>query len=82
MFERKVYEHFSDYVFHQPKERLKWGYGRLLEHENLYELVQGLLKKEKAGEEEFAGETKKLKEAGIRQGEKLLAFLKKLPEEK
>ncbi len=82
MFERKVYEHFTDYVFHQPKERLKWGYGRLLEHENLYELVQGLLKKEKAGEEEFAGETKKLKEAGIRQGEKLLAFLKKLPEEK
>ena len=82
MFERKVYEHFTDYVFHQPKERLKWGHGRLLEHENLYELVQGLLKKEKAGEEEFAGETKKLKEAGIRQGEKLLAFLKKLPEEK
>lgn len=82
MFERKVYEHFTDYVFHQPKERLKWGYGRLLEHENLYELVQGLLKKEKAGEEEFAGETKKLKEAGIRQGEKLLVFLKKLPEEK
>lgn len=82
MFERKVYEHFTDYVFHQPKERLKWGYGRLLEHENLYELVQELLKKEKAGEEKFAGETKTLKQAGIRQGEKLLAFLKKLPEEK
>lgn len=82
MFERKVYEHFTDYVFHQPKERLKWGYGRLLEHENLYELVQELLKKEKAGEEEFAGETKNLKQAGIRQGEKLLAFLKRLPEEK
>ena len=82
MFERRVYEHFTDYVFHQPKERLKWGYGRLLEHENLYELVQELLKKEKAGEEEFAGETKTLKRAGIRQGEKLLAFLKRLPEEK
>ena len=82
MFERRVYEHFTDYVFHQPKERLKWGYGRLLEHENLYELVQELLKKEKAGEEEFAGETKNLKQAGIRQGEKLLAFLKRLPEEK
>lgn len=46
-FDEEVYRHFTDYVFHQPKERLKWGYGRLLEHENLYGTVKQLLEKEK-----------------------------------
>ena len=46
MFDEQVYRHFTDYVFHQPKERLKWGYGRLLEHENLYGTVKQLLQKE------------------------------------
>ena len=46
-FDKEVYRHFTDYVFHQPKDRLKWGYGRLLEHENLYGTVKQLLQKEK-----------------------------------
>lgn len=46
-FDEEVYRHFTDYVFHQPKDRLKWGYGRLLEHENLYGTVKQLLQKEK-----------------------------------
>ena len=25
-FDEEVYSHFTDYVFHQPKDRLKWGY--------------------------------------------------------
>ena len=59
MFDKEVYRHFTDYVYHQPKERLKWGYRRLMQHENLYDLVKQLLKKEEAGEkdcqEEAAG---------------------------
>ena len=35
MFDEDVYNHFTDYVFHQPRERLKWGYGRIMEHEKL-----------------------------------------------
>ena len=50
MFDEEVYRHFTDYVFHQPKERLKWGYGRLLEHENLYGTVKRLLHKEQQSE--------------------------------
>lgn len=49
-FDEEVYRHFTDYVFHQPKDRLKWGYGRLLEHENLYGTVKQLLQKEKQPE--------------------------------
>ena len=33
MFDKEVYRHFTDYVYHQPKERLKWGYRRLMQHE-------------------------------------------------
>ena len=46
-FDEEVYRHFTDYVFHQPKDRLKWGYGRLPEHENLYGTVKQLLQKER-----------------------------------
>lgn len=47
MFDEDVYNHFTDYVFHQPRERLKWGYGRIMEHEKLYTLVRSLLEKKK-----------------------------------
>lgn len=50
MFSEEVYRHFTDYVFHQPKERLKWGYGRLMPHRNLYALVKSLLAKQETGD--------------------------------
>ena len=78
MFEKRVYGHFTDYVLHQPRERLKWGYGRLLEHENLYETVRGLLEKEKTGEKDYTGELLELERSGVKQGGKLLAFLQQL----
>ncbi len=53
MFDQEVYEHFTDYVFNQPKNRLKWGYNRLMPHENLYELVKDLLKKKEDTSEEL-----------------------------
>ena len=45
LFEEAVYQHFTEYVLHQPKERLKWGAGRITHHENLYRLVKTLMKK-------------------------------------
>ncbi len=44
-FERAVYEYFTGYVLNQPRERLKWGYGRIIHHENLYEVVRSLIDK-------------------------------------
>lgn len=45
LFEEEVYRHFTEYVLHQPKERLKWGADRIVHHENLYQLVKGLMQK-------------------------------------
>lgn len=56
MFEEEVYRHFTDYVLKQPKERLKWGYGRLMEHENLYKLVKTLLYRQEHGDTDYKEE--------------------------
>lgn len=45
MFDEEVYNHFTDYVLNQPQDRLKWGYRRLMPHENIYALVKDLLQK-------------------------------------
>ena len=66
-FEEEVYRHFTEYAFRQPKERLKWGYGRILGHESLFETVKSLLDKKEAKETDFSEEIRFLKEAVSRQ---------------
>ena len=44
-FERAVYEYFTGYVLNQPRERLKWGYGRIIGHEDLFDVVEALIGK-------------------------------------
>lgn len=64
-FDREVYDHFNDYVYNQPRERLKWGYGRLMEHRNMYEIVTSLLHKKESGDQDYAQELKELEELFI-----------------
>lgn len=42
LFDEEVYYHFTEYILHQPKDRLMWGAGRIMHHENLYGIVQQL----------------------------------------
>ena len=56
MFEEEVFRHFTDYAFRQPRERLKWGYGRLMQHADLYGSVRSLMRKKALGETDFCGE--------------------------
>ena len=66
-FSRSVYEHFTDYVFHQEPDRLQWGAGRIVHHENLYDLVEGLLEKYRRGETEVREEILRLEAVEKRQ---------------
>lgn len=59
-FEKAVYEYFTDYVFNQPQERLKWGCGRIIHHENLYDIVNSLMEK-LANQGETADTTQELR---------------------
>lgn len=62
-FDEAVYNHFSDYVFSQPPERLKWGYHRVMPHANLYGVVKSLLKKRGIKDADFGGELENLHRA-------------------
>ena len=78
MFDEDVYNHFTNYVLHQPKERLKWGYGRLMPHENLYGLVKSLLKKQETGETDYEDELRRLTEIRDNQHKLLAETLEEL----
>ena len=68
-FERAVYEYFTGYVLNQPRERLKWGYGRIIHHENLYDVVRSLIDRLNADDEtaDISRELDVLTEARARQ---------------
>ena len=68
-FDQEVYEHFTENALHQSKERLKWGYGRIVGHEDLYTIVSGLLQKEKTGDMDCKPEISLLEEAVKRQAD-------------
>lgn len=66
-FDRDVYEHFTENALHQPKERLKWGYGRIIGHEDLFDVVTNLLEKERIGNTDLQNEIRALEKACERQ---------------
>ena len=81
MFDKEVYSHFTEYVLNQPEDRLKWGYKRLMEHENLYDLVKNLLKKQGTEKQDFKEETDYLKYVCARQKGLFLKTIEKLCKE-
>ncbi len=68
-FEKAVYEYFTGYVLDQPRDRLKWGYGRIIHHENLYDVVRSLIDRLNADDEtaDISRELEVLTEARARQ---------------
>lgn len=66
-FSRQVYERFTDYVLDQNSDRLQWGRGRIVHHENLYDLVEKLMAKYHQGATDFADEIAELEKVVERQ---------------
>lgn len=77
-FEKAVYEYFTGYVLDQPRDRLKWGYGRIIHHENLYDVVRSLIDKLTADDEaaDISRELAVLTEARERQQKYLVLDVK------
>ena len=67
LFDDEVYYHFTEYILHQPKERLMWGAGRIWHHENLYGIVQRLRCKMKEENPKLNEEIRRLEAAIYRQ---------------
>ena len=66
-FSKQVYERFTDYVLDQNSDRLQWGRGRIVHHENLYDLVEKLTAKYHQGATDFANEIAELEKVAKRQ---------------
>ena len=66
-FSKQVYERFTDYVLDQNSDRLRWGRGRIVHHENLYDLVAQLMDKYHQGATDFANEIAELEKVAKRQ---------------
>ena len=64
---KQVYERFTDYVLDQNSDRLQWGRGRIVHHENLYDLVAQLMDKYHQGATDFANEIAELEKVAKRQ---------------
>ena len=46
---RETFDHFTDYVLHQPTERLMWGAGRVQGHIDLFDVIRSLQDKRESG---------------------------------
>lgn len=66
-FSKRVYERFTDYVLDQNSDRLQWGRGRIVHHENLYDLVAQLMDKYHQGATDFSDEIVELENVAKRQ---------------
>ena len=67
LFDEEVYYHFTEYILHQPKDRLMWGAGRIMHHENLYGIVQKLKQRMEEETPELDSEIRRLEAALRRQ---------------
>ncbi len=61
LFDEEVYRYFTEYVLSQPADRLQWGAGRIVHHENLYRLVERLKEKHRKGCGDVAEELEMVK---------------------
>lgn len=62
-FDKDVYNYFTDYVLNQPAERLMWGAGRIVGHEDLYNTINSLLEKRDKPGVELTQEINRLNQA-------------------
>ena len=76
LFEKQVYEYFTDYVLCQPIDRVKWGAGRIIGHEDLFDIVHSLKAKIKMGRPNVENEIRQLEEVCRRQQNLLDDILK------
>ncbi|MGL4344645.1 MAG: M28 family peptidase [Cellulosilyticaceae bacterium] len=62
-FDQEVFEYFTNYVLNQPADRLMWGAGRVMGHENLFGVVKSLLSKYEAVDADLTEEINALQVA-------------------
>ena len=70
-FDKETFTYFTDYVLNQPADRLMWGAGGVVGHEDLFDVIHAV--QDKAGTEgaDYTEEIAALKAAEARQAQLL-----------
>lgn len=62
-FDQEVFDYFTDYVIEAPAEQLMWGAGRIVGHEDLYEVIHSLKEKSDTADADLTEEIDSLKQS-------------------
>lgn len=62
-FDKEVFTYFTDYVLKAPKEKLMWGEGRIVGHEDLFDTIHSLKAKSEQPDADVSTEIEALKGA-------------------
>ena len=60
---RETFSYFTDYVLDQSADRLMWGAGRVLGHEDLFDVIQSLQEKSANSNADYTAELARLNQA-------------------
>lgn len=60
---RETFSYFTDYVLDQSADRLMWGAGRVLGHEDLFDVIQSLQEKSANSNADYTAERTRLNQA-------------------
>lgn len=60
---RETFSYFTDYVLDQSADRLMWGAGRVLGHEDLFDVIQSLQEKSANSNADYTAELTRLNQA-------------------
>ena len=60
---RETFSYFTDYVLDQSADRLMWGAGRVLGHEDLFDVIQSLQEKSGDSNADYTAELTRLSQA-------------------
>jgi len=66
-FDKEVFNYFTNYVLEAPKEKLMWGEGRIVGHENLFDPINSLIEKSEQQDADISAELATLNEVLERQ---------------
>ncbi|SES36883.1 M28 family peptidase [Psychrobacillus sp. OK032] len=70
-FDKEVFDYFTDYVLEAPEEKLMWGKGRIVDHEDLFDTINSLQAKREQANADVTVELETLSGALERQKELL-----------
>lgn len=70
-FDKEVYNYFTDYVLKAPKEKLMWGAGRIMGHEDLFDTINSLKEKREQTGVDVSAELETLNSALVKEKELL-----------